>query len=443
MAHAIDFSSACSALLFTLSGTLPPAVCGHFVSLAWGWILCLGRPTVSNLVRAMPEKFERHWTCAHRFFSRYRWSMDDLYRVLVCQLIDPLLPAQQRWLVAADDTTAHKVGKHVAFAGKFRDAVRSTPSQTVFHWAHNWVVLCLLIPVPCVRGRFLHIPIFVRLYKKEADCSRPDQFRTRHQLVGEMLQLLRNWLPHREIQLMADGAYAAQELVSALPAQVPLISRLRSDAALFQLPPARRSGKRGRPQKRGTRLPALKNIARYAHFNRHYVWRYGRKELVLLHSFVCLWYAVAGSSPVRVVIVRDPSGRQHDDYFFSTDPALAPVAIVEAYAARWGIEEVIREAKQSLGFEQVQSWSHQAVERQAPFALLLQAVIQLTYIKTHRILDPHPAPANQPSEVPSFARMLAVLRLAKWQERISAALPRPADRKKILRPLQALLATAG
>jgi hypothetical protein len=152
---------------------------------------------------------------------------------------------------------------------------------------------------------------------------------------------------------------------------------------------------------------------------------------------------VAGSSPVRVVIVRDPSGRQHDDYFFSTDPALAPVAIVEAYAARWGIEEVIREAKQSLGFEQVQSWSHQAVERQAPFALLLQAVIQLTYIKTHRILDPHPAPANQPSEVPSFARMLAVLRLAKWQERISAALPRPADRKKILRPLQALLATAG
>lgn len=219
MAHAIDLSSACSALLFTLSGVLPPAVSGHFVSLAWGWLLCLGRPTVSNLGRVMPEKFERHWTCAHRFFSRYRWSMDDLFRVLVCELIDPFLPADQLWLVAADDTTAHKFGKHVAFAGKFRDAVRSTSSQTAFHWAHNWVVLCLLVPIS------------LRLYKKEVDCSCPNQFRTRHQLVAEMLQLLHEWLPHREIQLVADGAYAAKELASSLPSGVPLISRLRSDSS--------------------------------------------------------------------------------------------------------------------------------------------------------------------------------------------------------------------
>jgi len=391
----------------------------------------------------MPEKFERHWTCAHRFFSRYRWSMDDLFRVLVCELIDPLLPADQLWLVAADDTTAHKFGKHVAFAGKFRDAVRSTSSQTAFHWAHNWVVLCLLVPIPRLRGRFLHIPISLRLYKKEVDCSCPNQFRTRHQLVAEMLQLLHEWLPHREIQLVADGAYAAKELASSLPSGVPLISRLRSDAALFELPPTRRKKQRGRPPAKGARLPNLKKTACRAHFSRHFVWRYGRKEQVLLHSFVCLWYAVAGSSPVRVVIVHDPSGHQHDDYFFSTDPHLSPAAIVEAYAARWGIEELIREAKQSLGFEHVQSWSRKAVERQAPMALLLQAVTQLAYVKTHGLLDPHPTPADQPIEVPSFARMLAALRLGKWQERISAALRLPADRAKILRPLEALLATAG
>ncbi len=443
MAHATDLSSACSTLLFTLSGGLPPAVAGHFLSIAWGWLLCLGRPTVTNLVRAMPEKFERHWTCAHRFFSKYEWSLDDLWRILVCKLIEPLLPSGQPWLVAVDDTTTHKFGKHVAFAGKFRDAVRSTASQTVFHWAHNWVVLCLLVPIPATRGRFLHIPISLRLYKKEADGASRSEFRTRLQLAAEMIQRLREWLPHREIQLVADGAYAAKELACALPPGVPLISRLRSDAALYELPPARRKKQRGRPRAKGARLPSLKYSARHAHFSRHFVWRYGRKELVLLHSFVCLWYTVAGSSPIRVVIVRDPSGHEHDDYFFSTDPNLSATAIVQAYAARWGIEELIREAKQSMGFGQVQSWSPKAVERQAPMALLLQAVTQLAYIQTHKLLSAQPKPTDEPVPLPSFARMLVALRLAKWQERISSALRLPADRKKILRPLQALLATAG
>lgn len=391
----------------------------------------------------MPDEFERHWTCAHRFFSQYDWSIDELWCALVCKLIDPLLPADQPWLVAVDDTTAHKFGKHVAFAGKFRDAVHSTSAQTVFHWAHNWVVLCLLVPIPATRGRFFHIPISLRLYKKEADCASRSEFRTRLQLAAEMIQRLREWLPHREIQLVADGAYAAKELACALPPGVPLISRLRSDAALYELPPARRKKQRGRPRAKGARLPSLKNIARHAQFSRHFVWRYGRKELVLLHSFVCLWYTVARCSPIRVVIVRDPSGHEHDDYFFSTDPNLSATAIVQAYAARWGIEELIREAKQSMGFEQVQSWSPKAVERQAPMALLLQAVTQLAYVQTHQLLNVQPKPTTEPVPVPSFARMLAALRLAKWQERISSALPLPADRNKILRPLQALLATAG
>jgi hypothetical protein len=391
----------------------------------------------------MPGKFQRHWTCAHRFFAKYHWSLADLWRVLVCQLIDPLLPAGRPWLVAVDDTTAHKFGRHVAFAGRFRDAVRSTPAQTVFHWAHNWVVLCLLVPIPRARGRFLHLPISLRLYKKAADCARPEEFRTRLQLAADMLQRLRLWLPHREIHLVADGAYAAEDLVSSLPLDIPLISRIRSDAALFRLPPARKQKKRGRPRAKGTRLPSLEKIARQARFQRHFVCRYGRKELVLLHSFVCLWYAVAGSSPIRVVIVRDPSGHQHDDYFFSTKLRLSPVAIVEAYAARWGIEELIREAKQSLGFERVQSWSPNAVERQAPMALLLHTVTQLAYIKTHHLLDQRPAGVDAPAVIPSFARMLAALRLGKWQERISSTLRRSDDRNKILRPLQALLATAG
>ena len=352
-------------------------------------------------------------------------------------MLDKLLPAKAVWLLAGDDTTTEKYGPKVAFAGKFRDAVRSSPGQDVFHRAHNWIVLGVLIPIPGLCARYLHLPLLARLYKREVDCA-PGAFKTRQELLAEMVDLLQSWLPHRKMRLVTDGQYPSQELVERQAGKRPYLSRLRSNAVLYALPPARQPHQRGATRKKGARLPKLEALANQACFERRYVRRYGKKQLVLLHSFVCLWYRVAQSRPVRVVIVRDPSGQEPDDYFFSTDVSLSPVQIAEHCAARWGIEELIREAKQSLGFDDVQSWSPRAVERQAPLALVLHAVTQLAYLKAHHSLS---APAA-PTPPPSFQRMLCALRVDKWQQRISATLPPRQNIELFIRPLAAALATA-
>lgn len=44
----------------------------------------------------------------------------------------------------------------------------------------------------------------------------------------------------------------------------------------------------------------------------------------------------AGEGLIEIVwvFVRDRTGTHRDEYFFSTDPAMGPVVMVEAYASR-------------------------------------------------------------------------------------------------------------
>ncbi len=45
---------------------------------------------------------------------------------------------------------------------------------------------------------------------------------------------------------------------------------------------------------------------------------HGRTMGRLLLIRVALWYQVTGTLPICVVIVRDPTVHQHDDFFFTT-----------------------------------------------------------------------------------------------------------------------------
>jgi len=55
-------------------------------------------------------------------------------------------------------------------------------------------------------------------------------------------------------------------------------------------------------------------------------------------SCAALWYNSAGTRLLRIVVVRDPSGRRRGDCFFSTDLSLSAKAILELFAMRWPLE---------------------------------------------------------------------------------------------------------
>jgi len=94
-----------------------------------------------------------------------------------------------------------------------------------------------------------------------------------------------------------------------------------------------------------------------------------------------------------MVFVRDPSGHQPDDFFFTTDLTATAVAILEPYDGRWTIEETFRAVKQQLRAETPQSWAQFGTERTAMLALLTYRLVWLCYLLTQ---GDHPAFEKQP-----------------------------------------------
>jgi len=422
-------------LSFGCCFTRPTAA--NFATVIVGWTLCLGRPTVVRIVASLVFGATRHLSTYHRFFSTARWSPDDLWRVFLVHVVVPNLVPEGPIAIAADDTTCEKYGRRVAYAGRYRDAVRSNPAQLVVHWAHNWVILTMLYRSPLWPLRVIAIPVMARLYRKAEQCDQAHPFGTRAQLVVGMMRELADWLPGREFEVVADGAYPSEELLAELPARASFTSRLRADATLFGLPPAARRRRMGRPRRKGAPLPKLAAIARRrTGWVRRVLVLYGRRRRRELYEFTALWWHVAKGRPLKVVIVRDPRGREKDDYFFTTDTAMDAGHLVELFAARWGIEEAIREAKQLVGFDDVQGWRAETVERQAPLALLVLGLAKVWYLV-------HVAPREHARGFPSTASMLTRLRMSYWQQRLSQLQAPRRETQKLAKALGSALAAAA
>jgi len=80
---------------------------------------------------------------------------------------------------------------------------------------------------------------------------------------------------------------------------------------------------------------------------------------------VAFWYNSAGTRPLRIVVVRDPSGRRKDDCSFSTDLNLSAKGILELFAQRWPLGVAFYNAKQFLGLEDPPNRTPKAVQRTA------------------------------------------------------------------------------
>src|SRR5439155_8800478 len=121
-----------------------------FVHLVTGWVLCRWPPTVTNLVCTIGSSLlghvAKHWTVYEKFFYRAAWALPQVQRLLLTRVIVPLI---DRYAIGSeidlniDDTTAGRCGKHVAWAGYFKDASVSNTLKTVVHWSHNWVIGCV------------------------------------------------------------------------------------------------------------------------------------------------------------------------------------------------------------------------------------------------------------------------------------------------------------
>jgi len=400
-------SQAWTALLDCAAGAFTAPSFALFGSLMSAWTLTTARRSIVSMVGVMDPTTRAAHDAYHRLVRVGSWSLSACFCAL-CKLVVARLAGAGRVVVYLDDTLFHRNGPKVEGAASWRDAVRSTRKRVVYARGLNLVVLCIRVTPPW-GGMPISIPVNVALHHKGGQ--------TMPELARQMMAELAAWLPEASFVLCGDGAYAT--LAGDHLERTAVVSRMRRDAALYEAAPPR-SGKAGRPRKRGARLATPVKLAKAAtgFCEVELDWR-GRKVTKLIWTRDVLWYRVCPDALVRLVVVRDPSGIEPDDFFFSTDLAMSATEVVEIYAARWSIEMCFREVKQGIGGQQPQSWKYQGPERAAGLSFWLYGAIWVWYIEISGV---RPSFSIQPwypgKHTPSFADALAELRRTLWRERI-------------------------
>jgi len=439
----------------------------NFRSIVAGWVHCLGRRTVTAIALASGMLDRRHISVFHRFFTRAQWALDGLGRVLF-QLAVTWLADGEPVLLILDDTLARKGGKCISLASMHHDPLLSTARKPFSSFGHVWVVLAIWLPLPMGPQRGFALPILFRLYagskrggERDAPSRRTvgsrqraaqhvaslDARPTKLELAREMIAVVASWADQRTIYVVADSLYAGRMLLEQRPERVHVISRLRIDAALWTRPPARQPGQQGRPRRRGERLPAPHALAAGRRCWHHLpLTLYGRQLSVQAFGVRALWYVALRDQPVRIAIVRDPSGRRRDEAFFCTDLTAGVGFILQSYAHRWTLEVAFRDGKQHLGFEDPQSQTAQAVRRTAPMAFIVYDLVLLwaaNRARQGKCVEWVERPWYRRKSAPSFLDLITALRSEAWRQHVFDP-PSPARRRKNSPTLwpDALLSTA-
>lgn len=385
----------------------------RFVVLMSGWLLCVGRHTVTGVMRAAGVVEHDH-NGYHRFFSRGIWSPDEV-GLVVLSLVLRLVGPTERVQLTLDDTLARHTGKHIAGASMHHDPLLSTGTRPFFHFGHNWVVLAVVIKMPW--GKTYSLPFWARLYRsmKIAHKEGVPYFK-KTELAGLMLKDLAKQQPHRRFLVFADNAYINRAVVRELPANVDLVGRGRMDAALHEPPPAKHRGP-GRPPIRGRRLQSPAEQASRGRWRKLTVEIYGKPAQVRVITFDALWYRVGRERVMRFVVIRGWPGHAKDDVLVTTDPVLSATDIIPGYCQRWSLEETYGWVKSRLGLEDPRNRTQRAVDRTAPMALWAYSLVVCWYAqwsKRRTVLPFRKAPWYPRKLNPSFADMLATLRRDCW-----------------------------
>jgi DDE superfamily endonuclease len=388
-----------------------------------GAILTPGQRTVTAILRILGLSQEIHFQNYHRVLNRAVWSSLELSRILLRVLLATFLPAGPV-IIGLDDTIERRRGAHIRAKGIYRDPVRSSQSHFVKASGLRWLCGMVLVDIFWA-GCVWALPFLSVLCPSERYYQ--EQGREHKPLTAWaewMLLQLRRWLPDRSLVVVADNSFAVLELLAlaaSLPEPITMIVRFRLDAALYEPAPPPQPGRKGRPRKKGKRLPTLETIAA----DPHTLWQkvtipnwYGqRNREVEIVSDTAVWYHSGKPAvPIRWVLIRDPQGEFKTQALLSTQLSLDPRQILIWFVRRWRMEVTYHEVRTHLGVETQRQWSDAAIARTTPILLgLFSLVTLLAHQSTRQQQLPIRQTAWYHKDTPTFSDALALVRRQIWQ----------------------------
>ena len=374
-----------------------------------------------------------HHCRAHRFFSTARWCPQQVGLVLAELIVTRLVAPGAPVTVAIDDPLFRRRGKKVHAAGWFHDG--SAAGQLKLGYGNNWVVAAILVTLPFM-SRSVALPVLATLAVKGGQ-SKPD-------LARDLVDALAERFADRTIQVVADAAYGCGAF-AGLGHDMTMTTRARSNAVFFELAPPR-TGKRGRPRLKGTRIGTPTDIARSVTWKTVTVARYGTTTTVQVSERHALWYGTWRTDPVRVILLRESTPKTstsgYDIALVTTDLTATPEQIIARYAARWSIEVTFFDVKNILGVGQARNRVTKAVERTVPFGLYCHSLLIIWYaLNGHAATDTAHRRATAPwyrsKTEPATLDMLTALRHQIIAARFLPPTPRAATTQEILEVQQA------
>jgi hypothetical protein len=217
-------------------------------------------------------------------------------------------------------------------------------------------VLAVLVSHPL--WGVIALPLLARLYIRQQDLAaidkrhRPD-FKTKLVLGVELVRWAKLWLDllGKPLWVVADGAYAKSAFLKPLiKLGVTVVSRLRRDAALWDVPEAS-SPKRGRPRIYGkNRIDLSKRAGQKRGWQEEAFELYGKKTTKRYKTFLATWRPTGGV--IRVVLVDEPTGWLA---FFCTKTDATVEEILGVVADRFSLESCFRDVKEVVGAGQQQT----------------------------------------------------------------------------------------
>jgi hypothetical protein len=409
-----------------------------------GMLLADDRRTASAwfVAAGVQDDWDRFYDCLSSV-GRTSGKLATAVLGLVVQKFAPGLG--DRIVLAMDDSPTSRYGKHVEGAGVHHNPTRG-PADGEWLYGHNWVALAWLARHPL--WGVIALPLRSMLYVRKVDVPKlvdkyDWEFRTKHQLGVELLvwfmQSIRALGIQVKVWLVVDGAYAVRPfLLPGRAVGLVVVSRLRKDACLFDLPPLGSHGNRIYGKNR------ISLAKRARHRESWETITYDCRGTIVTRQYkTFLATSRLISDQIRVVIVRFEDGGWAP--YFCTDTSATVCEILEAVADRWAIEEHFHDVKEvwgagqqqvrnlwsSIGCWQLNQWAYTLVE------------LCCWDVEKSQLSDRSDRSWDNKDRRPSHADRRRSISQEMLRKKFLAALPHSPDHRKLWTLFQDLIALAA
>ena len=356
-----------------LCKALPLRSVGTFIELLSGAMLT---PTGFVTDAYLLVNMRNHWTSYYKWLQRGKWSWLALARQFLRLVLANV--KQDVLYLAIDDTLTLRSSKK-APCSLIHHQHGNKANLAAYVLGQCWVNLAMIVRRP--NNDPVALPILSRLMPSSGNTGK---------LVAAMTLIRATCVLFQgmKVRVLTDSFYMRRCFIASMQKRgFEVIGQVRKDTGLYDVPPPRKKGQRGRSKKYGEKLTPK----RITHFKRTVITLnlYGKEQVVRLRSKLAKARFLNGQL-VRVVwceLQDNNKNWKQAGLILSTDTSLTAQQVVESYGLRWPIEPMFNQLKQAWGMKDAWQQTRQTLHRWVHITMVGFGLVQLLSCSNSQEVD--------------------------------------------------------